>query len=174
MKEAMRKSICILSLIVCSIIPANAQTTNHKVYSLFVVNIAKYTAFPSIGNDFKIVVIGKSNVYEELQKVATTKDVNGKKLNVTQTDDVGKVADAQIIFLSDAKSSSLADLIKKFEGKPVMIISEREGLFKRGAGLSFIVSEDSKLRIDINKTDLEKRQIRISQNILSTLANTII
>jgi YfiR/HmsC-like len=170
----MKKSICIWSIIICSSLSSEAQTTNHKVYSLFVVNIAKYASFPNIGNDFKIVVLGKSNVYEELQKVAATKDVNGKKMNVVQTDDVGKVADAQIIFLSDGKSSSLADLIKKFEGKPVMIISEREGLFKRGAGLSFIVSEDSKLRIDINKTDLEKRQIRLSQNIISTLANTII
>lgn len=170
----MKKSIYILTLIICVGFSSKAQTTNHKVYSLFVVNIAKYTAFPSIGNDFKIVVLGKSGVYEELQKVAATKDVNGKKMNVIQVDDLTKISDPQIIYLSDGKSSSLAEVIKKFEGKSVMIISEREGLYKRGAGLSFVVSEDSKLRVDINKSDLEKRQIRLSQNVMSTLANTII
>jgi YfiR/HmsC-like len=170
----MKKSLYIWALIICAGLSTKAQTTNHKVYSLFVVNIAKYTAFPSIGSDFKIVVLGKSGVYEELQKVAATKDVNGKKMNVTQVDDLAKISDAQIIYLSDGKSSSLAEVIKRFEGKPIMIISEREGLYKRGAGLSFVVSDDSKLRVDINKTDLEKRQIRLSQNVISTLANTII
>ena len=155
---------------------AHAQTTNYKVYSLFVVNIAKFSSFPQQagGSDFKIIVLGKSNVFEELQKVAQTKDVNGKKMVVTQQDDVSKLAEAQILYVSDGKSGSLADAIKKFEGKPVMIISEREGLFKRGAGLSFIVSEDGKLRLDINKTDLEKRQVRISQSVMSSLANVII
>ncbi len=170
----MKKSIYIWSLIICSSLSSEAQTTNHKVYSLFVVNIAKYASFPNIGSDFKIVVLGKSNIYQELQKVATTKDVNGKKMNITQVDEAAKIEEAQIIYLSDSKSGSLADVIKKFNGKSIMIISEREGLYKRGAGLSFVVSDDSKLRVDINKTDLEKRQIRLSQNIVTTIGNIII
>jgi hypothetical protein len=170
----MKKLFYIFILSIGALISAKAQTTNHKVYSLFIVNIAKYTSFPNSGNNFNIVVVGKSDVYDELLKVASAKDVNGKKLVVTKTDDASKITDAQIIYLSDGKSSSLPELIKRFEGKPVMIISEREGLFKKGAGLSFIISEDSKLRVDVNKTDLEKRQIKISQNVLSSLAHTII
>jgi hypothetical protein len=170
----MKKSIYIWAVAICISISVKAQTTNHKVYSLFVVNIAKFTAFPNMGSDFKIVVVGKSAVYDELQKVAATKDVNGKKINVTQTDEVAKIGEVQVIYLSDGKSSSLAEVIKKFQGKPVMIISEREGLYKRGAGLSFVVADDNKLRVDINKTDLEKRQVRLSQNVMSTLANTVI
>jgi YfiR/HmsC-like len=170
----MKKLFYIFILSIGALISVKAQTTNHKVYSLFIVNIAKYTSFPNSGSNFNIVVVGKSDVYDELLKVASAKDVNGKKLIVTKTDDASKITDAQIIYLSDGKSSSLPELIKKLEGKPVMIISEREGLFKKGAGLSFIISEDSKLRVDVNKTDLEKRQIKISQNVLSSLAHTII
>lgn len=171
----MKKTKLYISLILCfSIFSINAQTTNHKVYSLFVVNIARYTSFPAVGNEFRITVLGKSSVFEELQKVAATKDVNGKKMIVEQLDEAAKISEAQIIYVSDGKTSSIADLIKRFEGKSVMIISEREGLFKRGAGISFVVSEDSKLRVDINKSDLEKRQIRVSQNIITTIANTII
>lgn len=170
----MKKSIYVSVLALCLSISAKTQTTNHKVYSLFVINIAKYTSFPNIGSDFKIVVLGKSSVYEELQKVATTKDLNGKKMNIMQVDEVAKIDEPQIIYLSDGKSSSLTEVIKRFEGKSVMIISEREGLFKRGAGISFVVSEDNKLRVDINNTDLGKRQIRLSQNIVTTIANTVI
>jgi hypothetical protein len=59
------------------------------------------------------------------------------------------------------------------DGKSVMIISEREGLFKKGAGFSFILMDNGTLRCDINNTDLEKRQIRVSKN-LTALTNSSI
>jgi hypothetical protein len=170
----MKKSISIFIIAICAIASATAQTTNHKVYSLFVVSIAKFASFPQVGNDFKIVVLGKSKVFEELQKIATTKDVNGKKMNITQEESTSKIGEVQIIYLSDGKTSALPEVIKKFEGKPVIIISEREGLYRRGAGISFVVAEDTKLRVDINKTDLEKRQVRISNSIVTSIANLVI
>lgn len=171
----MFKSKLISSLwLCCVLITSQAQTTNHKVYSLFVYNIARYSSIPAEGNQFKIVVLGKSNVFEELQKVSATKDVNGKKMIVEQLDEIAKITDPQIIYVSDGKTNSIAELVKKFEGKPVMIISEREGLYKRGAGISFVISDDSKLRVDINRSDLEKRQIKVSQNIVLTIANMVI
>jgi hypothetical protein len=155
-------------------ISAQAQTTNHKVYSLFVYNIARYSSIPAEGNQFKITVLGKSNVLEELQKVSATKDVNGKKMIVEQQDNVAKISESQIIYVSDGRTSAIAELVRKFEGKPVLIISEREGFYKRGAGISFVVSDDTKLRVDINRSELEKRQIKVSQNIVLTIANVVI
>jgi hypothetical protein len=52
----------------------------------------------------------------------------------------------------------------------VLIIGEREGLFKKGAGFSFVVMENSTLRFDINNTELDKRQIKVSKS-LAALAN---
>jgi hypothetical protein len=80
---------------------------------------------------------------------------------------------ANIVYVSDGKSSSLDDVLKTKHGKPVMVITEREGLFKKGAGLSFVVLDNSTLRFDINNTELEKRQIKISKS-LTALANSII
>jgi hypothetical protein len=170
----MKKIVYIILMTMGICLSAHSQTTNHKVYSLFVLNIVKYTSFPVTAGDFNIVVIGKSEVYDEMVKMSAAKLVNGKKIVVTKADDVTGLAEVQVVFLSDSKSGSLSDVIKKFDGKSVMIITEREGLYKKGAGLSFVISEDSKLRVDINKTDLEKRQVRISQNVFSSLAHTVI
>jgi hypothetical protein len=65
----------------------------------------------------------------------------------------------------------LEDLLKTIQGKPVMIIAEREGLVKRGAGFSFVLMDNNTLRFDINNTELEKHQIKVSKS-LSTLANS--
>ena len=109
---------------------------------------------------------------DELAK-QSGKIVNGHSLKVSQVESVTDLGQAQIIYLADGKSSSLDEILKATEGKPVMIICEREGLFKKGAGFSFIITENSTLRFDINNTELEKRQIKISKN-LSALANSTI
>lgn len=147
-----------------------AQTTNHAAYSLFVVSFAKYASWPSSDGDFKIAVIGKSKVYEEMLKITANKTVNGKPYKIVQVESLAEALDVHIIFLPDHKSSLIDELTKATEGKPVMIITEREGLHKKGAGFSFVVL-DNKLRFDVNNAELEKRNIKMSSNLLN-LANT--
>lgn len=149
--------------------PVKAQTTNYQVYALFVVNMAKYSSWPNhTGGEMHITVLGKTKVYDELMK-QSGKNANGI-IRIDQVDDVGAIANPNIVYLADGKSSALDDLLKVIQGKPVMVITEREGLYKRGAGFSFIIMDNSTLRFDINNSDLEKRQIKVSRN-LATLAN---
>jgi hypothetical protein len=161
--------------VLCAIlfsITVKAQTTNYQVYSLYVVNIAKHSSWPSVAGEFNITVFGKSKVYDELVK-QNGKTVNGHAVKVKQVESISDIGDPQIIYLADGKSGALDDILKMTEGKSIMIISEREGLHKRGAGFSFIVMENGTLRCDINNTELEKRQIKISKN-LSALTNSSI
>jgi hypothetical protein len=167
-----RSQILLLALALGCSVTAYSQTTNYQVYALFVVNIAKYSSFPNVSGDLQLTVYGKSKVYEELAK-QNGKVVNGHALKVTQAETITDLGQAQIIFLADGKSSALDEILKATEGKPVLIICEREGLHKKGAGFSFIVTDNSTLRFDINNTELEKRQIKISKS-LSTLANSTI
>jgi len=167
-----RVKMLFFTLALCCSVTAYSQTTNYQVYALFVVNIAKYSSFPNVSSDLEITIYGKSKVYDELTK-QNGKVVNGHALKINQAENITDLGHAQIIFLADGKSAALDDILKATEGKPVMIICEREGLHKKGAGFSFIVTENSTLRFDINNTELEKRQIKISKN-LSTLANSTI
>ena len=86
---------------------------------------------------------------------------------------VDNLAEAHILYVADGKSGTLEDLVKATTGKATMIIAEREGLHKKGAGFSFVIMENSSLRFDMNHTELEKRSIKVSKN-LTTLANSSI
>jgi len=94
-------------------------------------------------------------------------------VKVTQVESIADIGQPHVLYLADGKSSSLDEIIKATQGKPVMIITEREGLYRKGAGFSFVVMDNSTLRFDINNTDLEKRSIKVSKS-LSALANTMI
>jgi hypothetical protein len=148
-----------------------AQTTNYQVYALFIVNIAKYSSWPTAHTEMRITVFGKTKVFDELVK-QNGKHVNGT-VKVDQVDDISALGTPNIIYLADGKSGSLDEVLRAMEGKPVMIIAEREGLYKKGAGFSFVILDNSTLRFDINNTDLEKRQIKVAKN-LATLANSTI
>jgi hypothetical protein len=150
-----------------------AQTTNYQVHALFLLNIAKYSTWPATASEFHIVVFGKSKIYDELIKHTAGKNINGLPIRITQTENINEITNAQLIFLADGKSNNLTDLVKTTEGKPTMIIAEREGLFKKGAGFSFVLLENNTLRYDINNAELEKRNIKVSKN-LTGLANSVI
>lgn len=165
----MRHLIFLITVFVLMVVSAHAQTTNYQVYSLFVINIAKYSSWPEQNGELHITVFGKSKIYDELLK-QNGKNVNGNIVKVSQADNVDAIGQPQIVYIADGKSSSLDDILKHTQGKPVLIIGEREGLFKRGAGFSFVIMENSTLRFDINNTELDKRQIKVSKS-LAALAN---
>jgi hypothetical protein len=168
------KTFCLLILISVGLVfSSSAQTTNYQVHSLFVMNIAKYSTWPSHTHEFHILVFGKSKIYDELVKQMSGKNINGLSIKVTQTDNVAEIGSAEIIFLADGKSGSLSEIMKATDGKPTMVIAEREGLFKKGAGFSFVLMDNNTLRYDINNEELEKRNIKVSKN-LASLANSVI
>lgn len=164
--------ILIIIFFICCARNVNAQTTNYQVHALFVLNIAKYSTWPGSSDELLISVYGKSRIYEHLIKNLDGKVINGMIAKVVQVEDIAQVANSHLVFLSEGKSGSLPELLKATEGKAVMIIAEREGLFKKGAGFSFVLMDNNTLRYDINNAELEKRQIKISKN-LSSLAHEI-
>ena len=99
--------------------------------------------------------------------------ISGLPMKVNQVEDIADLGNQEVIYLSDGKSSMLDDLLKAIGSKSIMIITEREGLFKKGAGFSFILTDNNTLRFDINNSELEKRQIKVSKS-LTTLANSIL
>ena len=167
----MKKTLLSLSFILASFMVV-AQTTNYPVYALYVINIAKYSAWPTSAGELNIAVLGKTKVYEELMK-HNGKTVNGHILKVSAIDNVQEIGMAHILYVADGKSGSLEEILNSTQGKPILTICEREGLFKKGAGFSFVIMDNNTLRFDINATELDKRNIKVSKS-LTSLANSSI
>jgi hypothetical protein len=168
----MRKLLFLTFVFASALGKVSGQTTNYQVHSLFVLNIAKYSTWPAGAGEFNIVFFGKSKLYDEVVKSFTGKNINGLPVKITQTTNLTEIGTPQILLLADGESSELTDILKLIEGKSIMVIAEREGLYKKGAGFSFVIMDNNTLRYDINNAELEKRSIKISKN-LSSLANVV-
>jgi hypothetical protein len=167
------KAFLLAALLLGVTLHGTAQTTNYQAYSVFVYGLSKYMSWPTNDKtEFTIAVVGKSKVYDEMVKAYTGKLINGLPVKIVQVDDPQEVAAPQIMYVSDGKSNIIEAIHKQTEGKPVLIIAEREGLHKKGATMSFIAI-DSKLRLDINAKELQNRHIKISTQ-LQALTNEVI
>ena len=59
--------------VLCAIlfsITVKAQTTNYQVYSLYVVNIAKYSSWPSLSGELNITVLWAASVFSRRSRWA--------------------------------------------------------------------------------------------------------
>lgn len=169
-----KSSITMLWLLVAIQWTGFSQTTNHKTQSVLIYSIAKMSQWPNAPQaEFKIIVLGNSGLYNEMLANIEGRPVGSAKVKVTSIENISEIGTVNILVLPESKSGLLEQLQKATAGKSIMIVAEREGLFKNGAGVSFITTAEGKVRFEINETDLNKRSIKISKQ-LTSLASSVI
>lgn len=148
---------------------ANAQETDYKAYTLFIYNFMKYVEWPEAQSkgDFVLAVLGDSPINKELQTLAASKKLKGRNIVIKKCNTPEETAGSHLVFVSSAKSNTVKALKELTKDKPILIVGEREGLAKKGAGLSFVTLEDDELKFDINKKEIEQHQLKIASSLLS-------
>ena len=146
-----------------------AQETDYKAYTLFIYNFMKYVEWPENSNkgEFIICVMGESPIMKELQVLATTKKLKGRTIVLKRCDTPEEALNAHLVFIPESKSGVIKSMKEQTKGKPLLIVAEREGLARKGAGISFVTLDEDALKFDINKKEIEIRQLRISNSLIS-------
>lgn len=169
----MKSTAAIFLLVVGIAHSGTCQTTVYKAHAVFIFNFAKYAQWPTPPTEFIITVLGKSPLTEELIAGSAKHSVHGVKVTVVEVDDYSKIKNSHIVVITDNKSSQLNELSKATANQPIMIVAEREGLYKRGAGISFFVNDSGKLNFEMNLTDMQKRTLTLSKSLSSLAASTL-
>jgi hypothetical protein len=147
----------------------NAQEKDYKAYSIYVYNFIKYIEWPpsSKTGEFVIAVIGDSPITKELRALAASKKANGQTILVRNIMSLSEIGTAQILYISAGKSSLIKEAEEKTKNLPTLVIGEREGLVKKGAGINFLTLEDDTLRFELNKKAIKEHNLQISQTLIS-------
>lgn len=145
----------------------SAQSINHKAYSLFIFNFAMFTEFPAAEDKevIKFAVLGNSNIYDELAQILPTRNINGKKCIVERVNSAKELKGYDVVFLTALKSGQLDEVLKATATQPILIITENDGLIKKGAAISFLITDDHKLSFELNEKALAERKLRISSKL---------
>lgn len=139
--------------------PSKIKATHLYVFT-------KYFEWPeSNGASFNISVLGDNpGLISELNKLATTKTVGTKKIEIKHINSIAEADSPEIIFILSDKSASLTEAVAKYKGKGTLIVTEKQGLAKVGAAVNFVVIENN-IKFELNKTSAGKAGLKVSTKI---------
>jgi len=148
---------------------SDAQEINYKSQSLYIYKFISYIEWPEDNSvdEFTIGIYGNSPIYYELEIMASIKKAsNGMPIIVKNINSIEEVIELDILYIASSKSREMKVINEKIKDKPTLTVAERDGMAKKGAIISFIILENDILKFEINKTLLERNQLKISPELL--------
>jgi len=147
--------------------------TNSKMKAIFIMNFTKLSDWPQPyrEGDFIVGVIGESPLYSELTKMAKTKKVANQSLQVKKFNTISDIDKCHILYVSQNKSREISAVVDMVRPYSTLIITEKEGLVEKGAGINFII-KNNRQKFELNKKNVEKYKLKVSSN-LEALAFTV-
>lgn len=141
---------------------------DYAIHANIVYRFTKYIDWPEDkkNGDFVIGIVGDSPLYEELKRFIANKKVGAQKIVIKRFPPSLTSYNCHILFITEEKSSSLKKIAEHTRGTSTLLVSESDGLARRGSCINFIVIEDH-LKLEINKTNIEQRDLSIATELLS-------
>ena len=162
------KLLCIIGLSLMSLSKIQAQhETDYKIHANIIYRFTKYIDWPinKKSGDFIIGIVGDSPLYDDLKNLSTNKTVGDQRIVVIKISPSANSYNCHILFISEQESSSLKRIVLLTAGAAILIISESDGLARKGACINFI-TVDERLKLEINKNNVEQRNLHIASELL--------
>lgn len=143
------------------------QESDYGVYANIIYRFTKYINWPDNlkSGDFVIGILGDSPLLDELKKVTANKTVGNQKIVIKKLSTSGTAYSCHMLFISDEESNSLKKIVTQNTKAPVLLITEADGLSRKGSCINFNVI-DEHLKLEFNQTNIEQRNLHVASELL--------
>jgi hypothetical protein len=145
-----------------------SEEAGARIKAIYIYNFTKYIEWPAEYKDgnFVIGVYGTNiPLLNELNKMATSKTVGAQKMEVKNINSPAEAALCHIVYILTDNSASLPDVIGKVKGKSALIVTDKAGMAKLGAGINFSVVEN-KQKIELNRANIERYKLKVASTLV--------
>lgn len=179
LQQMNRRSLCIfIALAALWLAPkqncrasASEPTREHAVKAAFIYNFAQFTqwpadAFPSEDSPLILGIIGESSPIEAaLQQAVAGKTVNRHPIAVKHLNAVSEVPSTHLLVIPGAGDAHLEEIFKQVADRPIMTVGESD-FFPWSGGTIRFITEENKVRFEINPDSAEKAHLKISSKLM--------
>ncbi|HDL03985.1 MAG: hypothetical protein DRP46_08515 [Candidatus Zixiibacteriota bacterium] len=144
----------------------------------FVIKLIKNTEWPAEnagGNDtFVISVIGQASFVGKLRDLAATDTKLKKTIEIKALSVDDDFSGSNIIFMGENDLSTLAQVLKRIENRPILTITDIDGLARYGVIVELVSDNEGKGKVDfiINKMVMKKAGLNISEDLIKQAKKT--
>lgn len=167
-------TLALVSAVLMAIGHSQAQDSPPSEYRLkaaFLFNFAKFVewppeAFAEKTSPFILGVLGDNPFGNELEQTVAGKKVNDYPITVQTFRTAAEATNCHILFISNSEKKRLPEIIQRLHGTAVLTVSETERFIETGGMINF-VSENNKIRFQINDEAAKAAGLKISSKLLS-------
>ena len=140
---------------------------NPKIQAMFIYNFTKLIDWPASykTGDFVIGVLGGGPILNEIQNLAASKKVGTQKIKAIVYPNVGAIGKCNILFIPASQSGSFGAPNAATAGKGTLVITEQEGMGKKGACINFVV-RNNKQAFELNQSTMASHQLKVSSQLI--------
>lgn len=165
----MKIACSIILFILLITLPCRAQNAvNYAVHANIIYRFTKYLKWPDnkTSGEFVIGVVGSSPLYNELKNFIANKTVGNQKIVLKQFLSTSNSYNCHMLFITEDAVRSFKKIVLVTAHDPILILSEGDELARKGSCINFNV-EDEHLKLEINKNNIEDRNLNIATELLS-------
>jgi len=139
----------------------------YKMKAVFIYNFTRYVVWPeeSLGDTFKIAVLGNSSIIAPLHIIAKKRNVRGKKIEIFQYTNTDAIKPSNILFIDSTFDVDITDIESKERQTSSLIVGDKRGLSETGMGISFFI-QDGKVKFELNRKAIERAGLSVSSQLL--------
>ena len=161
------KGFLLTAILLFSLNTSWSQRT-YSVHANIIYHFTKYIDWPEDKKtgDFVIGIVGYTPLYDELKSFIGNKTAGNQHIVIKKFPKSATAFDCHILFIGEDERGSLKKIATATAGTSTLLVTESEGLAHKGSCINFIIVEDH-LKLEINKTNIEKRNLNIATELLS-------
>ncbi len=149
--------------------PVWASSVEYRVKAAFLYNFTKFIEWPAVtakrADPFRIGILGDDPFEDEIDGLKD-KTVGPRSLTVERFSAwQPAVAQCDILFISGSQSTSVADIVQRLDGHPVLTVGDSPGYPSQGVMINFFM-ESNKVRFAVNPTAVQRAGLAISSRLL--------
>ena len=154
------------------VIPLSAQRTafdEREVKAVFLFNFVQFVEWPSTAFDapaspIVIGVLGEDPFGPLLDEVVKGEVVKDRELTVVRFRRVEDIKTCHVLFISSSESRNLERILAALRGQPTLTVGESTGFTT--SGMVRFVTEQSRVRLEVNVAAVKAAGLIISSNLL--------
>lgn len=162
-----KKALLVVPILLFLFFEAWAQNA-YAVHANIIYRFTKYINWPDDKKtgDFLIGVIGNTPLFYELKNLTSKTSPSGQPIVIKKFSAAASSFNCHILFVCDEQSESVKRIASCTGNTPTLLVTESGGLSRKGACINFILVDDH-LKLEINKTNIERRNLDIAAELLN-------
>ena len=157
-----------------SILYAGTPVPADKIKAAYTFQFSKFATWPDKNSHnkkyFSVCILGQEPIAKELESLRKYK-TNGRSISVFYLKKITNIDKCNILYIAETERNRLNVIFHILKNKPVLTVSSIPDFALQG-GIVGLVTDNNKIRLEINMASARKADIKLSAKLLE-IANVI-